>query len=193
MSHKDQWDGQGFLDALNRAVQARGCTWKQVSKDTGIGQSTLSRMKNGRKPDAASLAALSAWSGLNPATFMAAPKPIEKPPKFSPDALASAIREMVKADIQGDGERYTIHETAMRQQLCALYGQSALQAKEAEIAALKVKADRYDWLRQYPNNLDGRVYGPTYSKEGGGLLKRDEYLDAAIDSARAAGDGEEKR
>lgn len=125
MSAKDQWDDKGFWAALHRAVQARGCTWKQVGEDTGVGQSTLSRMKRGRKPDAASLAALSAWSGLNPAAFMNKPKRIESLPTFSPDALASAIREMVKADIQGDGERYTIHETAMRQQFHALH--AALQ------------------------------------------------------------------
>lgn len=63
--------------------------------------------------------------------------------------------------------------------------ESERQAHAAEIAGLRVKAARYDWLRQYPNNLDGRVYGPTYSKEGGGLLRRDTHLDAAIDAARA--------
>lgn len=40
-------------------------------------------------------------------------------------------------------------------------------------------AGRYRWLRNYPNNVNSAVYGPT-----GGLLRRDEYLDAAIDAAR---------
>lgn len=74
-------------------------------------------MASGRCPDAASLAALAAWAGINPANYREKPPP---PTRFTAEALASAIREMVKADIQGDGQRYTMHETAMRDQLHAL-------------------------------------------------------------------------
>lgn len=117
---KKNWDADGFWAGLSRCIEARGAQLKDVSEATGVSLSTLSRMKNeGRHPDAASLAALSAWSGLNPAQFMRE-EPKLPPVKFSPDALASSIREMVKADIQGDGERYTLHETAMREQLYAL-------------------------------------------------------------------------
>lgn len=117
---KKNWDAAGFWAALSRCMDARGKQAKDVCRDTGVSASTLSRMKtDGRKPDAASLAALSNWSGLNPADFIQ-----QEPPQpvisFGADALASAIREMVKADIDGDGERYSMHETAMRQQLEAL-------------------------------------------------------------------------
>lgn len=44
----------------------------------------------------------------------------------------------------------------------------------------KRDAERYRWLRTYPNNVNAEVYGPT-----GGLLRRDTFLDAAIDAARA--------
>lgn len=108
------FDTLGFRAAVDRSRVARGMLWKQVAKQTGVSASTLSRMKEGRRPDAASLAALSAWAGINPANYRGKPPP---PPRFSADALASAIREMVKADIQGDGARYTLHETAMRDQL----------------------------------------------------------------------------
>lgn len=117
--NKKEFDADGFWAGLSRCVAARGVTWRAVSKATGVSSSTLSRMKTGRRPDAASLAALSAWSGLNAAQFIII-EPVEPPPRFSADAFASAIREMVKADIQGDGERYTMHETAMRNQLYAL-------------------------------------------------------------------------
>lgn len=70
MTKKGNWDAEGFMKALERAVVAKGCSWKQVSNETGVSQSTLSRMQAGRHPDAASLAALSAWCGLNPAEFM---------------------------------------------------------------------------------------------------------------------------
>lgn len=120
MSDKKNWDAAGFWAGLSRVVEVRGWTWKRVSQETGVSSSTLSRMKDGRKPDAASLAALSAWSGLNPAQFFPTEPPPPPPVRFCPDSLACAIREMVKADIQGDGERYTLHETAMREQLHAL-------------------------------------------------------------------------
>ena len=63
--------------------------------------------------------------------------------------------------------------------------QAALQALAAEIAVLREDAARYRWLRQPPNNLNGCVYGPT-SMQSSGLLRRDAYLDAAIDSALLA-------
>lgn len=128
---KKNWDSDGFWAGLSRCIEARGVQLKDVSKATGVSLSTLSRMKTeGRHPDVASLAALSAWSGLNPAQFVMAepPAPVVR---FSPDALASSIREMVKADIQGDGERYTLHETAMREQLHALDG--AIKAAGREV------------------------------------------------------------
>lgn len=122
MSVKNNWDAEGFWLGLSRTVEARGWTWKKVSEATGVSSSTLSRMKTGRRPDAASLAVLSNWSGINPAQFF---RDESVPPqaRFCPDTLASAIREMVKADIQGDGERYTIHETIMRQQFQAIQNQ----------------------------------------------------------------------
>lgn len=66
------FDGDAFYRSLEVTVQTRGVTWKQVSSDTGVSASTLTRMAQGRRPDAASLAALSAWAGLNPSDFVEA-------------------------------------------------------------------------------------------------------------------------
>lgn len=66
---KRNFDAAGWFAALCRAVEARRVNWQQVSEATGVSTTTLSRMKAGRQPDAASLAALSAWAGLNPAEF----------------------------------------------------------------------------------------------------------------------------
>ena len=49
---------------------SRSKNWKQMAAETGVNASTLSRMSSGQRPDAASLAALAAWSGLNPAEFV---------------------------------------------------------------------------------------------------------------------------
>jgi transcriptional regulator with XRE-family HTH domain len=67
------FDGDAFYRSLETTVQTRGVTWKQVAAETGVSASTLTRMAQGRRPDAASLAALSAWSGLNPSDFVEAP------------------------------------------------------------------------------------------------------------------------
>ena len=71
MTSKQEFDSDGFYAALDRAVSARKVTWKDVSVATGVSQTTLTRMGQGRKPDAASMAALSAWAGINPASFVA--------------------------------------------------------------------------------------------------------------------------
>ena len=74
MAEHPQFDFSGFYKALSATVAARNANWKEVSEQTGISQTTLSRMSKGRQPNAESLTALSAWSGLNPADFMAGPK-----------------------------------------------------------------------------------------------------------------------
>lgn len=70
MSNKQEFDAAGFYSALERAVRARKVNWKDVSNETGVSQTTLTRMGQGRRPDAASLAALSAWAGINPADYV---------------------------------------------------------------------------------------------------------------------------
>lgn len=67
--YKD-FDAEGFFRALESTIIARGKNWKQVADETTVSASTLARMAQGRLPDAPSLAALSAWSGLNPADFV---------------------------------------------------------------------------------------------------------------------------
>jgi len=67
------FNGDAFYRSLETAVTTRGMNWKQVSAETGVSASTLTRMAQGRRPDAASLAALSAWAGINPSDFVDAP------------------------------------------------------------------------------------------------------------------------
>ena len=74
-----KFDFLGFYKALSTTVAARNTNWKTVSEQTGISQTTLSRMSKGRQPDAESLTALSAWSGLNPVDFMTGHKRAREP------------------------------------------------------------------------------------------------------------------
>src|SRR5256886_17163481 len=103
------FDGDAFYRALEATVIARSKNWKQVAAETGVSASTLARMAQGRRPDAASLAALSAWAGLNPSDFVDAPYKALRPeamaqiytllqtdPKLD-DESAEAVEEIVRA------------------------------------------------------------------------------------------------
>ena len=79
MNQRPRFEFAAFYRALSATVTARNTTWKAVSEDTGVSQSTLSRMSKGRQPDAASLTALSAWSGLNPVDFTTARRTRREP------------------------------------------------------------------------------------------------------------------
>lgn len=79
MNQRSRFDFAAFYRALSATVDARNTTWKVVSDQTGVSQSTLSRMSKGRQPDAASLTALSAWSSLNPVDFTTARRTRREP------------------------------------------------------------------------------------------------------------------
>jgi transcriptional regulator with XRE-family HTH domain len=85
---KRGFNGDAFYRALEHTVAARSTTWKQVSQETGVSASTLTRMAKGRRPDASSLAALSAWAGLNPSDFV---KAAYKPSSGEPMAQISTL------------------------------------------------------------------------------------------------------
>lgn len=79
MTGRQAFDFMSFYQALCTTVSARKTNWKALSAETGVSQSTLSRMAVGRQPDAASLTALAAWSGLNPVDFISGIKPPAEP------------------------------------------------------------------------------------------------------------------
>ena len=47
------FDGDAFYKALETVVKLNNKNWKQVAAETGVGASTLTRMAQGKKPDAA--------------------------------------------------------------------------------------------------------------------------------------------
>ena len=103
------FDAEGFFKAIESTVVARGAKWKDVSDQTGVSTSTLSRMAQGRGPDAASQAKLAAWAEINPAEYTnvrssrSGPEPLarltsqlRRDPKLTPEA-AAALEEVIKA------------------------------------------------------------------------------------------------
>lgn len=93
MTNKQEFDAAGFYSALERSVRARNVTWKEVSNETGVSQTTLTRMGQGRRPDAASLAALSAWAGLNPANYVPRQFPLRRPEGQTLEQVALLFRQ----------------------------------------------------------------------------------------------------
>lgn len=67
---RDDFDTEAFYAALDSQREAKEMTWKGVGAETGVNPSTLTRMAQGKCPDAKGLAALLAWSGLSANDFM---------------------------------------------------------------------------------------------------------------------------
>ena len=109
MAKTARFDGGAFFAALDAERQARNCTWKQVAAESGLSASTLSRMSQGKHPDANGLAALASWSGLDLDRFVRSTAAKEEPeplavissclysdPRLNEEA-AVALDQMVKA------------------------------------------------------------------------------------------------
>jgi transcriptional regulator with XRE-family HTH domain len=66
-NHEVVMTERGTFDAQR---QSRGLLWKQVAGEAKIGQSTLTRLAQGKRPDVDSLAALVDWAGLSADSFV---------------------------------------------------------------------------------------------------------------------------
>ena len=104
------FDNSGFYNALDSTRQARELNWKQVSEQSGISSSTLTRIAQGKRPDVDGLAALAAWASLNTDDFMRSmtPKTTPEPlamisthlrsdPNLTPEA-ANTLDQVIKAN-----------------------------------------------------------------------------------------------
>lgn len=102
------FDANGFYEALADTVEARKTTWKAVGQATGVSATTLTRMAQGRSPDAASQAALAAWAGLNPADFVTLPGK-----RSTKEPLAAALT-LLRADPNLKPEAVTALEAVIK-------------------------------------------------------------------------------
>lgn len=92
------FDAEAYYSALAQIVRAQRISWRQVARETGITPSTLTRMAQGRRPDAASLAVLSAWAGLNPADFVENPRYVADTKHHSTRDSLHAISGVLRSD-----------------------------------------------------------------------------------------------
>jgi len=113
MAENKGFDGDAFYRALESTVNSRSRTWKEVAKDTGVSASTLTRMAQGRKPDAASLAALSAWADLNPSDFVDASYKAKRPESMA--QISTLLRSDPNLDANSAEALEAIVRTAYEQ------------------------------------------------------------------------------
>ena len=90
---KPVFDFEGFYRALDATRTSRNLTWKQVAEQARVHPSTLARMPQGKRPDADGLAALSAWSSLNPADFMTSQSGRRAAPSESLARISQLLRD----------------------------------------------------------------------------------------------------
>lgn len=112
------FDAAGFYRAVDavrksRGVNSSGMTWKQVSEESGVGAWTLSRLAQGGRPDVDTLAALSAWSGLDPSDFIIVPGQRARP---NPEPLA-----MISTQIRKDPNLDEASKRALDELIKATY------------------------------------------------------------------------
>jgi transcriptional regulator with XRE-family HTH domain len=70
MTRRGSFNAEAFYKALDLQRDAMGLTWKDVAHAAGVSPSTLTRMKQGKRPDVDSMAALSTWAGLDLDSFI---------------------------------------------------------------------------------------------------------------------------
>jgi transcriptional regulator with XRE-family HTH domain len=70
LSPRGKFDTEAFVAALDAERGAKNMTWKDVAGETGLSASTLTRLRQGRRPDIDGLASLLAWSGLHAERFI---------------------------------------------------------------------------------------------------------------------------
>jgi len=105
-----QFDVGALHAALDGERIVRRLTWKDVSGESGVSASTLTRLSQGKRPDVDSLTALTHWMGVSADSFMgitqkgfggASPLAqissiLRDDPNLSKDA-ATALDELVKS------------------------------------------------------------------------------------------------
>ncbi len=107
-ANRGHFDCEAYYIALDEIRKAKTLSWKKVADQSKVSASTLTRMGQGKHPDADSLTMLSAWGQLNPADFVtdedlkakeaeSLPKMmalLRADPNLSPDSI-EAIQEVL--------------------------------------------------------------------------------------------------
>ena len=112
-----------FFEVLGEVVAVRNSNWELLAKEIGVIPSTLTQRAGGRCPDAAVLAALSEWAGINPADFVAVSKSVR-----AANSLA-AISQLMRCDPSLDPKAVQALESIIRVAYSSVGGVDAISAR----------------------------------------------------------------
>jgi len=96
---KVRFNIDAFYSALDSQRRGRRIPWMQMSKKSGVGSSTISRMGKGLKPDIDSVASLLTWLGMEMSAFLEYEDPEDKPTQVEVEPLTQ-ITAQLRADKQ---------------------------------------------------------------------------------------------
>ena len=102
------FNAPGFFSALDSVRTERGMSWRQVAGESGISQSTLTRLGQGKRPDVDSLARLADWSKLSVDAFI-----VRASDELEVDSLAT-ISTYLRADRSLTSDEAKALETVIR-------------------------------------------------------------------------------
>lgn len=108
---KGTFDAGAFFSALDSQRIAKKMNWKDVAAQSGVSASTLTRMAQGKRPDVDSLAALTAWAGLNADHYIR-----DGEIKSSPETLA-----MISTHLRADSNLSNEGAIALEELIKATY------------------------------------------------------------------------
>jgi transcriptional regulator with XRE-family HTH domain len=106
-------DVGALVAALDSKRRAEGLSWRRLATKTGVSQSTLTRMQQGKRPDVDTFASLIRWLGIPAEVFLKSENPQRKKAsephpvallsaqlrakrEMSPEAL-QAVEELIQA------------------------------------------------------------------------------------------------
>ncbi len=90
MPDRTTLDISGLYAALDVERHRRDLLWRDVAAEARVSQSTLTRLKQGKRPDVDSFAALVDWAGLPADHFVVRTRPVASRPALS--SLVHLIR-----------------------------------------------------------------------------------------------------
>jgi transcriptional regulator with XRE-family HTH domain len=84
-------DVEALVAALDSKRRAKGLSWRQLAVKSSVGQSTLTRMQQGKRPDVDTFASLIRWLGMPADDFLVSDSPkTKKTAEPHPVAVLSA-------------------------------------------------------------------------------------------------------
>lgn len=121
---KRNFDVAGFYRAVDSTRVSRGLNWKQVGAESMVSASTLTRLAQNKTPDAAGLASLGAWAGLNPADF------VEGVSRSTHEETLAAISKYIRNDPKLTGMAASILEGMINEMYVRLVEGGSLGEKK---------------------------------------------------------------